>query len=269
MEKRLAESKATFRDAHDAVAFVLHCCMLERGFRCVAITDAVDEKTKTELAAAPEGWNKSSDGYCFAYTHERLSKPVIVKSLRIENTLAVHAVKKDDGKLMSFEANVNDYVKSGADFKDSMNVFSSLSNLQTLFDKHIGSTVLPPAQKQPPVENKTDPLRDDRFTPKARDPLRSGPRLGGPGSSGDYDPDLDPLGPGLNPLGPGGLPAPGNLIGPGQLLGRGRGRGMKPRFDPFGPLPGSQEPDFDDLPPPGPSGPRFPGFGGGRGGGIV
>ncbi len=70
---------------------------------------------------------------------------------------------------------------------------------------------------------------------------------------GDFDGDLDPLRSGR------GAPfSGGNLMGPQNFPGRfggGRGSrpqsGMAPRFDPYGPVPGMGEPDFNHLPPPG------------------
>jgi len=81
--------------------------------------------------------------------------------------------------------------------------------------------------------------------------------------------DLDPLGLGRNGLG--GVRhgeydifEGGNLVGPGQLdrmgrgsgaAGRGRGgRGMAPRFDPYGPFPGMGNPNRDHMRKPGPGG---------------
>lgn len=65
----------------------------------------------------------------------------------------------------------------------------------------------------------------------------------------------------------------GNLMGPRNFPGltpqRPQGPpGMAPRFDPYGPVPGMGNPDFDEMPPPGPEGPLpfGPGSGGGLGG---
>ncbi len=79
---------------------------------------------------------------------------------------------------------------------------------------------------------------------------------------GDFDADWQPTQ--IVPPGFGGGGGGGNLMGPNHPLfdGRGgvgggvggvggRGRGMQPRFDPWGPVPGMGEPDNDELLPPG------------------
>ena len=94
---------------------------------------------------------------------------------------------------------------------------------------------------------------------------------------GDFAGDLDPLAVGPNS---GNLMGPRNFPGMGGGVGRGGPPhgppGMAPRFDPYGPMPGMGDPDFDELMPPGPGGPNMgglggpgfgPGFGPRRGGG--
>ena len=107
---------------------------------------------------------------------------------------------------------------------------------------------VPPRRPQGADEDDEDRLRDPRGRPRG----------------GDFDDDLNPLG---------GVGVGGSLMGPRQFPGMGgrpggsggRGRqvpGMGPRFDPFGPVPGMGDPDFDELLPPGmggaPGGPRGP-----------
>lgn len=253
------------RDQHDAAAIVLHLAMREKGFVCVSTSDASTTETK-DLGVIPPGWSSSSDGYCFQYRHNDLpGKTVLMKALRMEQYLLVHAVGAD-GKIRSVDIDTQQYVNKDAPLDDYERLFKDLPGLIGAFDRSVRSQVAPPpkaeARDEAPAAGAVprhpavpppafDPLRDDRYRPQPVPPV--------------YDPDLDPLGPGLPPLGPGGpRPMPGNLIGPGHLGGRGRGI---PRFDPFGPAPGiGGEPDFDEALPPGPLGPRPP-LGRGRGGG--
>ena len=128
-----------------------------------------------------------------------------------------------------------------------------------------------PAATRDPL--RADPLRipprnplyaddDDDDPSRLRDP-RYRPR-------GDFDDDLNPLAiPGSGGgslMGPRSFPHGGGGVRPGVP-------GMAPRYDPYGPVPGMGEPDFDELMPPGMGGegrgPRGPfGAGGlGRGGG--
>ncbi len=41
---RISNTKPVLRDAHDAVAFVVHTLMLEAGWKCVALDEKTDEK---------------------------------------------------------------------------------------------------------------------------------------------------------------------------------------------------------------------------------
>jgi len=197
--------------------------------------------------------------------------------LRMEDALLIHVFKHDDGKRIDFELNVGDYINKSAKPDEFDKLFKDENGLSALFGKHLAQ-IVPADKEKPKSENKAAPAADSRPVP-AYDPFGGSPLLddrfrprvpvGGPIGIGDGDSDLNPLGPGLHPLGPGAMRPPSNLIGPDQFGGGGRGRGMRPRFDPFGPAPGlGGEPDFDELPPPGPSGPRLFPFGRG-GGGIV
>jgi hypothetical protein len=169
---RISNSKPALRDAHDAVAFVVHTLMLDAGWKCVALDEKTDEKDckgslislhpfrscscsytlsthKKDLGSVPSGWNQSSDAYSFVY-HLQHGKPsgsgsggaaastasaassssassasstlhkAVVKLVRMENALLVHAVRKsgDDKKVHSAELKcvclcVTVFVRSG------------------------------------------------------------------------------------------------------------------------------------------------------------
>lgn len=98
----------------------------------------------------------------------------------------------------------------------------------------------PDAERQPQRGGEGfDPLRIYR-------PQRGGPFAG----------DIDPLtgGPGGNLMGPQNFP--GGPYSDGRGAPRPGVPGMAPRFDPYGPIPGvGNDPDFDEMLPPGPGGP--------------
>jgi len=176
----------------------------------------------------------------------------------MDRSLVVHGVKKADGKVLSVEINVDDYVNSKADFKarDLGSVFKDLGRLVNLFEEQLGSRLVPPLPEEKKAERvdlrvpRVDPLIDTSWQPRVPLPLH-----------GDFDNDWrapapDPFTGGIPNFGGG-----GSLMGPTHPLFSGRGRGLgrgvpRPRFDPYGPTQGFGEPDNDNLPPPGPSGPN-------------
>jgi len=282
--KILSDNKPSFRDIHDAVAFLLHASMLKSKFRCVGVTDAVPTQDAKEMSAVPEGWNRSEDAYCFQYRlpedYKQNESRVLMKFLRMEQSLLIHAVRKggtDDNanKSFSLDLNVGDHVKSDVALDQYDKLYRDAAGLITLFEQSIKSKLLPP----PPVA--AAPEHDQRARDPNYDPLRIDrprPRFDDPRINPDGRPfvpagEFNPFAPG--PFGGGELMGPGNFgLGPNPMFGPpgggipggpgvpfpGRGRGA--RFDPYGPFPGSNDPDPDILRRPGgrPFGPGGGGF---------
>jgi len=226
----------------------------------------------------------------------------------MDRSLLIHTIKQQPGgpvssdssssssSVLSLELNVDDYVNNDHDVSltDYKRLYLDLAGLLMLFDSQIGSKIGPAEN----TGNKsmitgidvTDPLRAGPVHHHPRNPLVStdvddyhdhdrlrDPRghMGMGGSyprRGDFSDDLNPLGgagSGGNLMGPRNFPYPGQS---GGAVGGVPVPGMAPRFDPYGPVPGMGDPDFDELIPPGlggpQRGPRGP-FGGpptGRGG---
>lgn len=292
VERILAAGVPSCRDGHDVVAFALHAAMVAQGFRCEGTTDAAStpaDAVSTPKAYAmnsvPEAWNSSSDTYTFRYTLPNLSdKSVVVKMVRMENALMVHALLSPSGKLHSLDIRVDDYTQEPS--SSSPPAVRDLAGLVAVFDERIRSHLLPRPdlskqreQRQREEEHRRE--RNERGREgdfRGHDPLRVDPSrpvpwvptyhpsplaIGGPRGYGDHD--LRPFGPGSVAPGLGRGGGGGNLMGPGNFpfpAGRGGRPGARPgagqpRFDPFGPGRGGGigEPDPDDLRMPG-------GFGG-------
>jgi hypothetical protein len=116
------------------------------------------------------------------------------------------------------------------------------SAVTPLWDRHlpyVDATIRPPTPeslRMPPSSRPVVPLYSNDYQSPTIQVFHRQP------NRGDFAGDLVPSG--INPLGPGG----GNLMGPGHPLLGGpsvpSGFGMMPRFDPFGPPGGPQDPDI-------------------------
>lgn len=276
----LKASRPDFRNSADAVAFALHTAFFERECKFIGINDQVDEKK--ELPLSPPGWNSSTDSYTFYYIPKGSTDQVIFKLLRLEGSLIASATKKGQSTAYTVTINVDDFVNKEFDPQEYDKIYKDLPGLLALFDQQILRHVLGEKAPSSAAAASTEDRDATRIEGILRDdPLRVGPPRRPymphpgledddegpvfyppqPGSprGGDFDSDLYPPLPGFGGVGgPGGLG--GNLMGPRNFPGA--ARGVRPRFDPFGPVPGHGRPNPDHFPPPGfPPGP-------GRGGGF-
>jgi len=261
----LSKQKPKFRDAHDAVSFLLHAEMLRRGCTLVGLTEGGDNKKP--ITDCPSDWNKSDEAYTFKYLHPSTKEPIVMKMLRMENSLLVHAAKKEDGKVYSATFKVEDYVEPKAPLTEYSKIFKDVEGILTLFQSTIADKVAPPPKVSDETQvgkNKRTTTEEEKAIPDdfwggIRVPPIGRPGIGLPGGPrGDFGGDLSPFAEGGGNLyGPGQFPfrIGGGPLGPTGPLPRPGGPGG-PRFDPFGPFSGiGQEPDPDDLRPPGPGRP--------------
>jgi len=265
----LSKNKPKFRDGHDAIAFVLHSDLIRRGCTLVGLSEN-DSNTKS-IGENPTDWNKSDEAYTFKYLHSSVKDPILVKMLRMDSQLLIHAASKADGKVHSLTVNVDDYLDRKISLSDYSKIYKDLNGLLSLFANSIGDKVAAlkeQAKETISSKSKADEREDLRSEEeKLKDfwggvsvpPVGRRPAPGFPSPGGDFDRDLDPFsggggnlyGPGNFPFGIGG-PAP---LGPGGLPRPGTGpipRG--PRFDPFGPFGGlgrDPDPDHARIPRPG------------------
>uniref|UniRef100_A0A0G4HG89 PI31 proteasome regulator N-terminal domain-containing protein n=1 Tax=Chromera velia CCMP2878 TaxID=1169474 RepID=A0A0G4HG89_9ALVE len=235
------------------------------------------------LKILPSGWRESSGGgalYFFNYGHPLAGagRSFCAKALLLgENHLTVNAIENgtSGGSVLSLDLDVVKEVQTGAGEDEKL--LKDFPFLALRVESAIQVRLLPalaPPQAAPSSSSKPEreggkSQKEERERREAEMERRRrddddddmggllGPRQPGPGPLGPFPgrgpfPDLDRPSPGF--FGP-----DGNLIGPNHPGfgirfppgGRGGPPGMGPRFDPFGPVPGSLEPDNDHMRPPG------------------
>eukprot|EP00823_Brevimastigomonas_motovehiculus_P004796 TRINITY_DN3280_c0_g1_i1.p1 TRINITY_DN3280_c0_g1~~TRINITY_DN3280_c0_g1_i1.p1 ORF type:complete len:341 (-),score=127.75 TRINITY_DN3280_c0_g1_i1:311-1252(-) len=284
----IAKLNPSLRDGHDCIALVFHLQMISAGWKLVGTQEkALEEKEYKDLQTLPKDWNSSDDAYCMVYAFMSSSSTtsssssstssssssssappaaVLCKLLRMERQLLINGARKNDSNTVISEIGVDDFVdektvKEG----DYSKMFKNLKSLASTLDSSFISKVTPQPKKEDTTRTTASstksPLKiekkDDKD--KTKRDIETEERR-----RGDFDDDLYPLGD-RNPLlisrGGGGS----SLLGPNHPIFGGRGgRGMRPRFDPFGPFPDAGEPD-NDFDPLGRDGNPF----GGGGGGLI
>lgn len=262
------EASPILRDAHDVLGFSVHLLFIQAKFNCVSTSEA-EVKGDGGGGLCPQRWNEDSETYCFQYKHPRLSNSVVLKMVRLEDMLMVHAMTMSDQKLYSTELYVYDYVKRDFDASNFSTLLSHEERLKSFLHRQLIDKILPPEPKSADASSSSSASPSSQMPP--RNPLIADePRLPfwdpdptnpfGP-RGGDFGRDIDPLAGRPGGFIPGGLP--GSLMGPGHFGARAPGQLPRPRFDPFGPPGADQEPDPDHLRMPGPparGGPRRPDF---------
>jgi len=235
INKQFMEYKRRAKTPFHAAYTLLHDAIVKKGFLL-----------PSGEVSLPFKWDESSDIVSLKYSKNE--KSIEVKCLLMNNSMVVNIIYNNDLKTLDFP--ISDYVEN---FDEAQNTYEtrSLGNferkvcediLEPLFPelKPTGSTTSTaterPRTEPQPQPQVPDPLRDERFHPRA-------PRIVDPFAVGGAD--LDPFG----NRGGGGMimdPMRGRL----PMMGRGWG-GVPPgaRYDPIGP--GGRGPDNDDLLPPG------------------
>jgi len=257
--KAFNEQKPQLRNRFDALALALHIIMKKLGFEFIGCDDSKDI-ARNKDALIPEGWNSSTDSYCFRYKVPKTNETLVIKPLILGEKLLIHGLAGDKD-YQTLEIDLNDYTRNDVPLDNYNNLFKDLNKLVLQFQMNIVNKLVPDISKGSQSQSpQRDPLR---VPTQPRSPLMEG---------GPYYPQpVQPFGIGSDDLNPFPLRMPGGFGGHGSLVGPhhpgfgpaasdpyGRGRVFPPppgaRFDPFGPPRGQfGEPDRDEPPPPGPN----------------
>jgi len=190
----LTSNVANLRDPFDAVAFAVHGVLLTAGFRCVALSEekAADSK---DIGPVPQGWNASSELYCFVYKLMAANKSsaaaaassssgqksatatatattadksttgtptVVMKAIRMERTLLIFvACSTGDTALkakevINIDLLVDEYINDKVDMKSVDKVYKNLASLVALVDAKIGSKIFPAKEQESIADGKEE-----------------------------------------------------------------------------------------------------------------
>mmetsp|Transcript_5770 Transcript_5770/g.14009 ORF Transcript_5770/g.14009 Transcript_5770/m.14009 type:complete len:289 (-) Transcript_5770:56-922(-) len=262
----LSSKGLVFKNDHDALAFTIHMQFLRNEFVCTGISE--EDSEKKDLSEIPEGWNDSDEGYCFCYRSKDGKEKVLLKMMKIEDSLLVYAMKpKQNAKLHKVHLVLKDRIKQSPKGEKPVldkKLFVDLIALIKDFEFKILNPILGVEPKKPDESSNSEETKQTANTRQEPIPIDPGaPRPGFPGFEptaprfpGRLQPRPRPR-PGFNPFGP----DTGMLIGPRNpgfgrggvpdprrpFPGRNPGRIPGARFDPFGPFgaggPGEPKPD--------------------------
>ncbi|TPX40918.1 hypothetical protein SeMB42_g03586 [Synchytrium endobioticum] len=300
----------------DLVMALVHVIMIKFGCRFIGLGEDGPTTTSQEPSASndadnivplPFGWNSTGDTYSFRYRHTQSTFTFLIKCVKVSNRMVIHAMALEDGKLLTLELNLHEYIgpsfpfpyRSGSNRQIAAAFISDeiIEELVTKIRTEIVQRILPGhgvklGYEEAATSSSTAQNRDSsasRNVPPSRpDPLRFetppyGGRWGIPAGIGAFgigDRDLDPFvaAPGIipprgmgigNPFG--GMGGGGMVVGPDHPMFGGVPGGVGG----FGPLVGGPDRLGPLAVPPGarfdPIGPFGPGAGGpvrpGRGSG--
>ncbi|TPX34989.1 hypothetical protein SmJEL517_g02490 [Synchytrium microbalum] len=271
----------------DLIMALIHVIMIKFGCRFVGLGEDGPEtsSTSTDATAAtadstqalPVGWNSTGDTYSFRYRHTQSTFTFLIKGVKVANRLVIHGMAIEDGKLLTLELNLLEFIspsfpfpyRSGSNRPLTSGFISEtiLDDLIARFRTTIAARLLPGqgaklGYEEPKTHTQTREQQQQgersrheppsRYDPLRIDPPYGQPRFGMPGSGGMMpgmggfgvgDRDLDPFGaaPGLiPPHGYGGLGGFGGGSG-GMVVGPDHpmfaGRGGFRGGPPTGPTP--------------------------------
>lgn len=212
------EYKRRAKSPFHAAYSLFHDAIIKKG--CVVSSGEV---------SLPYGWDESSNLVSVKYIKD--SKPMEVKCLLMDNVVVINVSYNNQIKSQDFD--ITDYILNYSNEDKSYET----KNIQN-FERKVYENILDQSSEpkpatstaqnespRPPPPRVGDPLRDDRFQPRA--------------------PPIDPFGVGAGDLDPFGRRGGGMFM---ELPPR-HPRLPGARFDPIGP--GGFGPDNDELPPPG------------------
>ncbi|KAI5806706.1 PI31 proteasome regulator N-terminal-domain-containing protein [Peziza echinospora] len=110
------QAPQTLRNPHDAIALIVHACMLSVGFRLIGFTE--DDKLDSpidgsaNLKPLPQKWNAASS-YAFRYAHGQSSLEFLIQVNRLGSKAVILGLGLGDEKTASFDISVKDFTSEG------------------------------------------------------------------------------------------------------------------------------------------------------------
>ncbi|KAF8477381.1 PI31 proteasome regulator N-terminal-domain-containing protein [Kalaharituber pfeilii] len=102
------------RNPYDAIAILVHACMLAVGFRLIGLgeEDRIDPPIDITIAPQkplPLSWNTSSGTYSFRYAHSQSSLEFLIKLNRLGTKAVIFGLATGDDKTTSFDILTRDF----------------------------------------------------------------------------------------------------------------------------------------------------------------
>lgn len=103
----------------DTLYATLHAILTNLGFRLIGLGESnplpkqsstTSTTTNTTPNALPEGWNATGESYSLRYRHEQSSLTFLLKALKMGDSVLVHGMAVEDGKLLTLPLNLSDYL---------------------------------------------------------------------------------------------------------------------------------------------------------------
>eukprot|EP01127_Copromyxa_protea_P022315 TRINITY_DN794_c0_g1_i2.p1 TRINITY_DN794_c0_g1~~TRINITY_DN794_c0_g1_i2.p1 ORF type:complete len:326 (+),score=49.83 TRINITY_DN794_c0_g1_i2:52-1029(+) len=252
----------------DALIILIHAIFLDSGFKLVGLGE--DGPSVEEKERIPSAWNMSTDSWAFRYRHARSSMTFLLKGIRLQDTILLHACSVEQKELCSVELQVDHFVTNFEKFNMSHleDLYNNIPELQTQIEQSICRKLVPNeadlptdelscggAPQQPTQsEQPSQPSQPAQPTPPAQPAQPAQPSVQPPSRIPQPDPAYDILripssgsrgsgvpyigGNDLYPSFGGGYPgAPmpgggGNLMGPNHPFFVGGGAGVYPGVGP-------------------------------------
>ena len=111
------EPTPQLRNSSDALALLLHACMLAFDFRLVGL----GEESKIEASSdeqntkpLPKEWNPSSSNYAFRYAHSQSSMEYVIKMNRLGSKIVVNGLAVGDEKVHILDMPIKDFISESS-----------------------------------------------------------------------------------------------------------------------------------------------------------
>ncbi|MCJ1291879.1 hypothetical protein MMC34_003427 [Xylographa carneopallida] len=112
------EPNSQLRNPYDAVALLVHACMLAVGFRLIGLGEDHKIDASSEAPDAqplPVEWNAtSSSNYAFRYAHSQSSLEYLIKISRLGSKAVINGLGIGDDKVHSFDIRAKDYLSESS-----------------------------------------------------------------------------------------------------------------------------------------------------------
>ncbi|KAF8543845.1 PI31 proteasome regulator N-terminal-domain-containing protein [Trichophaea hybrida] len=97
---------------HDAIAILVHACMLSVGFRLVGHSEDDNIETpsdESEPKPLCSNWNSPGGSYGFRYSHTQSPREYLVKINRLGGKIVINGMELGDDKISSFDITTKDF----------------------------------------------------------------------------------------------------------------------------------------------------------------
>lgn len=111
------DSPPHLKTPSDALALLVHACMLAFRFRLIGLGDDDKIEASSDLdntKPLPKQWNPSSSNYAFRYAHDQSSMQYLIKMNKLGSKFVINGLAVGDEKVQTLDMPIRDFISESS-----------------------------------------------------------------------------------------------------------------------------------------------------------